>query len=236
MHLQEIIIFLFKIAFVLVNFSASLNAMSFLINVFLFIVVDGDIVPAVPSSGYKHIGINVIVDNGTGSIIIDPSYVEKFLRVKRKVSVGAHSLNVYLAGLYGIKIATEYFNNELERTRSRNTTLNEDIESLTLQQRITQTAVSDTDTNIFLILLKSSREASRRASEVTEQGTKQNEEVLNIDEWAENIKEPTLIQRFKTLIWKEETILSSTESTLHNITTTTTITPTNDNESLLNQL
>jgi len=42
------------------------------------VVVDGDIVSGVPRTGYKHAGTEIIVDAiGAGSIIVDPSFVEK---------------------------------------------------------------------------------------------------------------------------------------------------------------
>jgi hypothetical protein len=75
----------------------------------------------VPSSGYKHIGTNVIVDSkGKGSVIIDPSFVEKYLRMSSKTSIGAHSLNVYRRGLKGVKLATLYLNGKLDETQKRN--------------------------------------------------------------------------------------------------------------------
>jgi hypothetical protein len=87
----------------------------------LWAVVDGDIVSGVPSSGYKHIGTNVIVDSkGKGSIIIDPSFVEKYLRMSSKTSIGAHSLNVYRRGLKGVKLATLYLNGKLDETQRQN--------------------------------------------------------------------------------------------------------------------
>ncbi|CAE7446613.1 unnamed protein product, partial [Symbiodinium microadriaticum] len=73
------------------------------------IVVDGDIVSGVPKGNYKHIGTEIIVDPlGAGSIIIDPSFVEKFLRTHNKTSMSVHSLVFYRRGLQGVKAATEY--------------------------------------------------------------------------------------------------------------------------------
>ena len=66
------------------------------------VVVDGDIVPGLPPTrGYRHVGTSVVVDSeGFGSIIIDPSFVERWLRMstasleaKRK-----HSLVTYKIG------------------------------------------------------------------------------------------------------------------------------------------
>lgn len=43
------------------------------------IVTDGDIVAGVPSWGYKHVGTEVVVDgNGSGSLVIDPSFMERY--------------------------------------------------------------------------------------------------------------------------------------------------------------
>ena len=60
------------------------------------VVIDGDIVTAVPPAGYRHIGTEALIDNlGAGSIIIDPSFVERRLRTHTKTSVSVHSLLVY---------------------------------------------------------------------------------------------------------------------------------------------
>ena len=59
-------------------------------------VVDGDVVTSVPPSGYRHVGIQALVDNlGTGTIILDPSFIERRLRMSTKSSVSCHSLLVY---------------------------------------------------------------------------------------------------------------------------------------------
>ncbi len=67
------------------------------------ICVDGDIVPALPPPGkYYHIGTEILIDSvGAGSIIIDPSFVELWLRTHMKSSVAVHSLLVYRRGLLG---------------------------------------------------------------------------------------------------------------------------------------
>jgi hypothetical protein len=74
------------------------------------VVVDGDIVPALPpQSKYSHIGTEILIDSvGAGSIIIDPSFVERWLRTHMKSSVAVHSLLVYRKGLLGIKLAAEF--------------------------------------------------------------------------------------------------------------------------------
>jgi hypothetical protein len=60
------------------------------------VVVDGDIVTGVPPAGYRHIGTQALIDNlGSGSIIMDPSFVERRLRTHTKTSVSVHSLLVY---------------------------------------------------------------------------------------------------------------------------------------------
>jgi Lipase (class 3) len=59
-------------------------------------VVDGDLVTSMPPTGYRHIGTQAVVDNlGAGSIIIDPSFIERRLRTHTKSSVSVHSLLVY---------------------------------------------------------------------------------------------------------------------------------------------
>lgn len=71
------------------------------------VVVDGDIVPSMPRGGYKHIGTQIMVDSlGFGSIIIDPSYVERRLQNSSKTSVSVHSLVVYRKALLGVKSAS----------------------------------------------------------------------------------------------------------------------------------
>lgn len=76
------------------------------------VCVDGDIVPALPPPGkYSHVGTEILIDSvGAGSIIIDPSFVERWLRTHMKSSVAVHSLLVYRRGLLGIKLAAEFFN------------------------------------------------------------------------------------------------------------------------------
>ena len=59
-------------------------------------VIDGDLVTSMPPTGYRHIGTQALVDNlGAGSIIIDPSFIERRLRTHTKSSVSVHSLLVY---------------------------------------------------------------------------------------------------------------------------------------------
>lgn len=75
------------------------------------VVVDGDIVPALPpqQSKYRHVGTEILIDSvGAGSIIIDPSFVERWLRTHMKSSVAVHSLLVYRKGLLGIKLSAEF--------------------------------------------------------------------------------------------------------------------------------
>lgn len=66
------------------------------------VVVDGDIVTGVPP-GYSHVGTEILIDDkGTGSIIIDPSFVERWLRTRSKNSVSSHILLSYQQGLAGV--------------------------------------------------------------------------------------------------------------------------------------
>lgn len=74
------------------------------------IAVDGDIVTGIPpkTARYKHVGTTVVIDgSGTGSVIIDPSFVERRLQFSSKSSVKAHFLNYYRIGLSGAKRASE---------------------------------------------------------------------------------------------------------------------------------
>ena len=69
------------------------------------VVVDGDVVVTLPFSAlaYRHVGCLVIVDaEGLGSIIIDPSDVEKKLRAKSKAYINNHQLIFYKNGLEGV--------------------------------------------------------------------------------------------------------------------------------------
>jgi len=75
------------------------------------IVVDGDVVTTLPPTGYKHIGTEIVVDaKGAGSIIIDPSFVERWLRSSNK-GVSVHLLGYYKKGLAGVKRAAEFLQN-----------------------------------------------------------------------------------------------------------------------------
>eukprot|EP00752_Nemacystus_decipiens_P015668 g13982.t1 len=66
------------------------------------VVVDGDPVPGVPSWWYTHVGTKVLIDGrGRGSLIIDPSFVEKRFFVRSKRYVLSHLIEAYSAGLRG---------------------------------------------------------------------------------------------------------------------------------------
>ena len=47
------------------------------------VVVDGDVVTAVPGAWYKHVGTEVVIDgeSNTGTIIIDPRYQQRLTPV-----------------------------------------------------------------------------------------------------------------------------------------------------------
>lgn len=83
-------------------------------------ICDGDFITSMPNRGYKHVGTEVLIDTfGIGSIILDQSHVEKWLRSNVKTSLSVHSLFYYKQGLVGIKHAMEYILN-----RTGNTLLN----------------------------------------------------------------------------------------------------------------
>jgi hypothetical protein len=68
------------------------------------VVVDGDIVPTMPLTGYSHVGTSIVIDGkGFGSIIIDPSIVERWLRPSKR-GISTHFLDQYRAGLEGILV------------------------------------------------------------------------------------------------------------------------------------
>ncbi len=78
------------------------------------VVVDGDMITSMPYArlGYKHIGTEILLDaQGSGSIIIDPSFIERRLKNKSKSSVSVHSLEYYRRGLFGVKDSSEYIKN-----------------------------------------------------------------------------------------------------------------------------
>lgn len=72
--------------------------------------MDGDIVSGLPPTmGYQHIGTEVVIDKFcSGSIIIDPSFVERRLRTSTKNSVTAHILALYKQSLVAIRDASMY--------------------------------------------------------------------------------------------------------------------------------
>lgn len=73
-------------------------------------VIDGDVVTSMPPTGYRHIGTQALVDNlGAGSIIIDPSFIERRLRTHTKSSVSVHSLLIYRKVSYVFASTNETF-------------------------------------------------------------------------------------------------------------------------------
>jgi hypothetical protein len=65
------------------------------------VVTDGDIVCGLPPTmSYFHIGTEVLIDSqGAGTIIIDPSFVERRLRTRVATSFSVHAMSVYELGL-----------------------------------------------------------------------------------------------------------------------------------------
>lgn len=65
------------------------------------VVTDGDIVCGLPPTmSYFHIGTEVLIDpHGAGSIIIDPSFVERRLRTRVSTSISVHAMSFYEIGL-----------------------------------------------------------------------------------------------------------------------------------------
>jgi hypothetical protein len=57
--------------------------------------------------GFRHIGTQILIDDkGVGNIIVDPSFVERWLRVAKGASISAHLLGNYRIGLEGVRWAT----------------------------------------------------------------------------------------------------------------------------------
>ena len=65
------------------------------------VVFDGDLFTGVPKLWYlyKHIGRGVVID-GTGNIIVDPSFVENVLHTSNPNKMSSHSLLLYRKGLF----------------------------------------------------------------------------------------------------------------------------------------
>jgi hypothetical protein len=73
-------------------------------------VVDGDIVVSLPPTwSYVPCGTEVLVDpKGAGSIIIDPSFVERRLRTSVRSSISVHAMTVYKLGIDGVHDAAVF--------------------------------------------------------------------------------------------------------------------------------
>ena len=73
-------------------------------------VVDGDIVVGLPPTwSYRHVGTEVLVDPlGAGSVIIDPSFVERRLRTSVRSSISVHAMSVYKRGIDGVYDASSF--------------------------------------------------------------------------------------------------------------------------------
>ncbi len=181
--------------------------------------MDGDIVSAVPGSGYKHIGTNVIIDSiGAGSVIIDPSFVEKFLRMRSKVSVGAHSLNAYRCGLLGVKYATEFLTGQVDEIQQSEAREDEE-NGVTLSQRSIRS--SSTLSVDMRRAQQSGIFARQRASLLATQAMDpHNEGVTHADEWAAQLQSETFVEKmFKLLGWNAEVKLTVENS--HQLTNET---------------
>ena len=70
------------------------------------IVADGDIIPGLsPLPDYSHMGNEVLIDGlgDSGTIIVNPTYIEQKFIQKTKASVAAHSLALsYMNGLKNV--------------------------------------------------------------------------------------------------------------------------------------
>jgi hypothetical protein len=158
---------------------------------------------------------------GKGSVIIDPSFVEKYLRMSSKTSIGAHSLKVYRRGLKGVKLATQYLNGQLDVTQRANVLHSQDsggineggITLVTKTHRSSSTSTIDADlmkiaqgSSAFVASFLSEDEEQAQEQEESEgdveagsaQMTRHNQEVKEIDQWAANMQTPTLMEKILT--------------------------------------
>jgi len=72
------------------------------------VVADGDVVTGVPRLFFKHAGTPCVVDgssrkhgNNNGFLVVDPSFIEKRLKIRSPSQLTAHYLESYVRGLYG---------------------------------------------------------------------------------------------------------------------------------------
>ena len=67
-------------------------------------VCDGDVIAFLRGCGYVHAGVEVVVDASAqtpGYVVVDPTPVEKKLRLGCGKSVAMHKLAAYRKGLWG---------------------------------------------------------------------------------------------------------------------------------------
>lgn len=79
------------------------------------VVVDGDFITSIPKTGFVHVGTEVVIDNNSaGTIIVDPSFVEQWLRSKVKNSLRVHLMLYYRNGLGAVKHAAEFLRHHIK--------------------------------------------------------------------------------------------------------------------------
>jgi len=79
------------------------------------VVVDGDFITSIPKTGFVHVGTEVVIDNNSaGTIIVDPSFVEQWLRSKVKNSLRVHLMLYYRNGLVAVKHAAEFLRHHIK--------------------------------------------------------------------------------------------------------------------------
>jgi hypothetical protein len=100
------------------------------------------------TTGFKHVGVCVIIDGlGTGSIIVDPSFVERRLQSSSKNSVKVHFLTVYRTGLLGVRESAFEFQrkNQIPHSRSDRIYSSEDVQNLTSTIYLAETPPEEGD-------------------------------------------------------------------------------------------
>jgi len=128
------------------------------------VVVDGDVVTGVPKNwmGFKHACVQVLVDpDGFGNMIIGPSFVERWLRLRKGFSVAAHLMSSYRDGLTSVVRTTKLVRELASKFEGRN---GDDHATNVLHPNFVKNLITETDESLKLEMAK---KAVRRRTEVT---------------------------------------------------------------------
>lgn len=169
------------------------------------VAVDGDIVTGIPpkTARYKHVGTTVVIDgSGSGSVIIDPSFVERRLQFSSKNSVKAHYLTYYRTGLSGAKKASEEIRERVLRKRSRQQIGGKKNIFLHLSKPDWHSAASANTAENALTATVIAND-SHRGPDSQDDGeyVKQMEGILSVEP---QFKNKSIFQSVKSLVWSDE--------------------------------